>query len=58
MLLLSRKPGERIMIGDDIIVSISSVKGDLVKIAIEAPKDIQVHREEIYKIIQEEKNNG
>ncbi len=58
MLMLGRKVGERIMIGNDIIISISAVKGDFVRVGVEAPKEIQVHREEIYKKIQEDKNES
>ncbi len=58
MLMLGRKVGERIMIGNDIIISISAVKGDFVRVGVEAPKEIQVHREEIYRKIQEDKNES
>lgn len=54
MLVLSRKPNESIMIGDDIEVKIVEVKGDYVKLGITAPKCIPVHRKEIYEAIQRE----
>ncbi|WP_312934768.1 carbon storage regulator CsrA [Pseudomonas sp.] len=52
MLILTRKVGEVIVINDDIKVTILGVKGMQVRIGIDAPKDIQVHREEIYNRIQ------
>lgn len=58
MLILTRKYGEKIIIGDDITVQIIGVKGGCVKIAIDAPKDISVHREEIYKKIHKEIENN
>lgn len=60
MLLLSRKPAETIMIGDNIKITVVSVNGNQVKIGIDAPKDIPVHREEIYTRIQnmEPRKNG
>jgi carbon storage regulator len=58
MLVLGRKPGERIRIGNDIIIHILSQQGQQVRIGIEAPSDVPVHREEIYdKIKQEEAGN-
>ena len=54
MLVLSRKPNESIMIGNDIEVKIVEVKGDYVKLGITAPKCIPVHRKEIYEAIQRE----
>lgn len=56
MLVLSRKPGESVTIGDEVRVTVLSVSGKQVRIGIEAPNDIAVHREEIYnKIAGEEK---
>jgi carbon storage regulator len=58
MLYLERKIGEAIMIGDDIkITLLDGNKGQQFRIGIEAPKDVPVHRKEVYKQIQGEKNN-
>jgi carbon storage regulator len=54
MLVLTRKTGEAIQIGEDIEISVVSVKGDQVKLGINAPKNVEVHRKEIYLTIQEE----
>lgn len=54
MLVLTRKRDESIMIGDDIKIIVVDVRGDQVKLGIDAPRHIPVHREEIYKEIQEE----
>jgi carbon storage regulator len=54
MLVLTRKTGEAIQIGDDIEITILSVKGDQIKLGINAPKNIEIHRKEIYVSIQEE----
>jgi carbon storage regulator len=54
LLILTRKVGESIAIGDDIQVSVVEIKGTQVKLGIRAPKDVTVHREEIYLKIQEE----
>lgn len=54
MLVLSRKIGQQIMIGQDIIIKIVDVQGENVRIAIEAPKEIKIYRGEIYKAIVEE----
>lgn len=54
MLILTRRVGETLNIGDDIQVTILSVKGNQVRIGIEAPIDVSVHREEIYFRIKEE----
>ncbi len=54
MLVLTRKLGEKIQIGDDISILIMEVKGKQVKLGIEAPSNIKVHREEIYQKIQDE----
>jgi carbon storage regulator len=55
MLVLSRLRDESIMIGDDIVVTIVDVRGDKVRVGIEAPKSVQVHRQEVYLDIQREK---
>ena len=54
MLILSRKTNEKIIIGNDITVSIIEVRGDQVKIGVEAPRTVKVYRQEIYQAIQSE----
>lgn len=56
MLILTRRVGESIMIDDDVVVTVLGIKGNQVRIGINAPKDVSVHREEIYQRIQQEKN--
>ena len=58
MLILTRKVGERLVIDDDVIVTILGVKGNQVRVGIEAPREVQVHREEIYQRILKERANG
>ena len=55
MLVLSRQKNESIIIGDDVEITIVDVRGDKVRLGINAPKKISVHRKEIYEIIQREK---
>jgi carbon storage regulator len=54
MLVLSRQRDESIIIGDNIVVTIVDVRGDKVKLGIEAPQDVSVHRREVYEAIQRE----
>jgi carbon storage regulator len=54
MLVLSRHRDESIMIGDDVVITIVDIRGDKVRLGIEAPQDIPVHRREVYEAIQRE----
>ena len=66
MLILTRRIGETLMIGDDVSITVIGVKGNQVRIGIDAPKDVAVHREEIFnriksdqlKLVEPEKNIG
>lgn len=53
MLVLSRKKGESIIIGDDIELTILSIEGEVIRVGVKAPREIAVHRKEIYEAIQE-----
>jgi len=54
MLILTRKSGEKIAIGDDIVITLLEIKGNQVKLGIEAPKHVDIHRQEVYERIMEE----
>lgn len=54
MLVLSRQRDESIMIGDNIVITVVDVRGDKVRLGIDAPKDIPVHRQEVYEAIKRE----
>ncbi|MEJ2048198.1 MAG: carbon storage regulator CsrA [Dehalococcoidia bacterium] len=56
MLILTRRVGETLMVGDEVTVTVLGVKGNQVRIGVNAPKDVAVHREEIYQRIQREKS--
>ncbi|HBN9788580.1 Translational regulator CsrA [Pseudomonas aeruginosa] len=56
MLILTRRVGETLMVGDDVTVTLLGVKGNQVRIGVNAPKEVAVHREEIYQRIQKEKD--
>lgn len=58
MLILTRRTGESIVIGDDVIITIIRVVGNQVRLGIEAPKDIPIHREEIYHRIKNEQKSS
>ena len=55
MLILTRRVGESLMIGDEVNVTVLGIRGNQVRIGVNAPKDVAVHREEIYDRIQQEK---
>lgn len=58
MLILTRRVGETLVIGDDISVTVLGVKGNQVRLGVSAPKDVSVHREEIYERIQGEQRQS
>ena len=57
MLILTRRIGETLIVGDDVNITVLGVKGNQVRLGINAPKDVTVHREEIYLRIQQEKKS-
>jgi carbon storage regulator len=57
MLILTRRIGETLVVGDEVTVTVLGVKGNQVRLGVNAPKDVAVHREEIYERIQKEKQD-
>ena len=57
MLILTRRVGETLMVGDDVTVTVLGVKGNQVRIGVNAPKHVAVHREEIYERIKDEQSH-
>ena len=58
MLVLSRKKDEKIIIGDNITLMVIEIRGDKVRLGIDAPKDVSVHREEVYDAIRRERDDA
>ena len=58
MLILTRRVGETLMIGDNVTVTVLGTKGSQVRLGVNAPRDVSAHREEIYERIQKEKEVG
>ncbi|MBI1758571.1 MAG: carbon storage regulator CsrA [Actinobacteria bacterium] len=52
MLVLTRRPGESVMVGDDVVVTVLEVRGDVIRLGIAAPRSVTVHREEVYREVQ------
>ncbi len=52
MLVLTRRPGESVMVGDEVVVTVLEIRGDVIRLGITAPRSIQVHREEVYRELQ------
>ena len=58
MLVLTRTPGKRIVVGDDIIITVVDIQGDRVKLGVSCPREIPVHREEVYQRIHDFEDVG
>lgn len=57
MLILTRRVGEKVIIAEDVTVTVLAIKGNQIRIGIDAPRDVQIHREEIYERIRKEKES-
>jgi len=57
MLILTRRIGETLMVGDDVAITVLGIKGNQIRLGVDAPKDVSVHREEIYQRIQRERGD-
>ncbi len=53
MLVLSRRIGESVVIGNDVVVTILEIRGDIIRVGIQAPRDVPVHRQEVFEAIEE-----
>ena len=53
MLVLTRRAGESVMIGDDVVITVLEARGDVIRLGIQAPRDVQVHREEVYRELKD-----
>ncbi|MWN32553.1 carbon storage regulator CsrA [Gilliamella sp. Pra-s65] len=58
MLILTRRVGETLIIGDDVVITVLGVKGNQVRVGINAPKDVSIHREEIYNRIHQTQDSN
>lgn len=58
MLIVTRKPGEKVMVGDQVVITVIEVKGSNVRIGIDAPRAVPVYREEIYAAMQQGEGEG
>ena len=54
MLIITRRPGEKIMLGDDIVVHVMEIVGNSVRVGVEAPRSVSVYREEIWNVVRDE----
>ena len=52
MLVLTRRPGESVMVGEDVVITVLEVRGEVIRLGIKAPRSIQVHREEVFRELQ------
>jgi carbon storage regulator len=52
VLVLTRRPGESVMVGDEVVITVLEVRGDVVRLGIRAPRSVPVHREEVYRELQ------